>query len=125
MTKMIATSAARRLTLAAIALVSSLVPATAMAAQPRIELAQAATPSPAQVKEAVKQALASAKPTLRQQRDIRKLVSNYDAQTANADPTTKRSATRTLIEQIGAVLTPSQKAAFQASLKRSLASSTP
>lgn len=98
----------------------------APAQQPRDLVAQAAapaaasSPTPAQVKSAVKTALMSVDLTLPQKRQIRTMVQNYESQTANADAATKKTAQKTLLESIYGILTPAQQTQFKASIKQSL-----
>jgi hypothetical protein len=86
-------------------------------------IAQANTPSQAEVQAAVKKALESVDLTMHQMRQIRPMVANYKSQTANADAATKKAAKETLLEGIYGVLTPAQQVQFKASLKQSLGES--
>jgi Spy/CpxP family protein refolding chaperone len=97
------------------------VPLSVSARQQSVIVAQAASPSPQEVKAAVKQALSSADLTRSQKRQVKGMVENYEAQTTNADASTKKAASKTLIKNIYGILTPSQQATFKASLKQSLA----
>jgi Spy/CpxP family protein refolding chaperone len=99
----------------------SVVPLSVSAQQQQsVIVAQAASPSPQEVKAAVKQALTSADLTRSQKRQVKGMVENYEAQTTNADAATKKTASKTLIKNIYGILTPSQQATFKASLKQSL-----
>jgi hypothetical protein len=52
-------------------------------------------------------------------------VKQYQAQTANADAATKKSAKEQLLKGIYGVMTPDQQAKFKASLKSSLGGTAP
>lgn len=113
-------------------LIVVLVSTGAPAQQPSGAVAQAAapapaaasSPTPAQVKSAVKTALMSVDLTLPQKRQIRTMVQNYEAQTANADGPTKKAAQKALLENIYGILTPAQQTQFKASIKQSLGADT-
>lgn len=92
-----------------------------VSAQQRAVIAQAAQPTPAQVKAAVKNALMSVGLTYRQKREIKSMTESYQAQTANADDATKQADAKALLKNIYGVLTPDQQTKFKASIKQSLA----
>lgn len=98
-----------------------LAPLSALASPASIQVAQAASMSPSQMQTAVKNALQAAGLTLRQKRQIKPMVDDYQQQTANADAATKKSAQETLLKKIYGVLNPDQQARFKASLKASMA----
>jgi len=110
-----------RIAVAAFALATPFVPIAVSAQQHAITVAQSASPSPAEVKAAVKQALVNVDLTLAQKRQVKGMVQNYESQTASADSATKKAAGKTLVKNIYGILTPSQQATFKASLKQSLA----
>ncbi len=88
------------------------------------QTAQAATSSQEQqkVQSSVKKALKSTHPTTQQKEEILGFLSNYEAQTQNANPEQMQAAKKTLLESIYNVLTPAQQTQFKASLKQSLGS---
>jgi t-SNARE complex subunit (syntaxin) len=92
-----------------------------VAAQQHLLVAQAAQPTPEQVKAAVKNALMSVNLTLRQKREIKSMVDNYKTETANVDEATKQADAKSLLKNIYDVLTPDQQTQFKASIKQSLA----
>lgn len=101
-------------------------PGVALAQQSGMTSAAAAsTPSPAQMQAAVKSGLQAAEPNLRQKKQIKSLVDNYQSQTANASEATKKTARENLLKGIYGVLTPDQQTKFKAAVKASLGSSTP
>ncbi len=91
-----------------------------VSAKENIVIAQAAQPSPSQVKAAVKNALMSVNLTFKQKREIKSMVDNYQTQTANADDATKQADAKALIKNIYGILTPDQQTQFKASMKQSL-----
>jgi hypothetical protein len=99
--------------------IAMLTPLTIAARQNSV-IAQAAKPTPAQVKSAVKSALMSVNLTPRQKREIKSMVENYQTQTANADDATKQADAKALIKNIYGALTPDQQGQFKASIKQSL-----
>lgn len=101
-------------------LLSGANPAAAVAQQQTNTMAQPAKFTPAQVKDAVKQALMSVNLSMAQKREIRKMVQSYEQQTANADDATKQAAQKALLQNIYAQLSPSQQTQFKASIKQSL-----
>ena len=100
-------------------------PGVALAQQSGMTSAAASTPSPAQMQAAVKSGLQAADPDMRQKRQIKSLVDNYQSQTANASDATKKTARENLLKGIYGVLTPDQQTKFKAAVKASLGSSTP
>jgi|HubBroStandDraft_6_1064221.scaffolds.fasta_scaffold10549_2 hypothetical protein len=94
-------------------------------AAPSIAFAQATSASPSQVQTAVRGALQSAELTPEQKMKIAPMVKQYQAQTANADAATKKSAKEQLLKGIYGVMTPDQQAKFKASLKSSLGGTAP
>jgi Spy/CpxP family protein refolding chaperone len=99
-------------------------------AAPGVALAQssmstqaAASPNPAQVQTAVKNALQSVNLTMRQKMQIKPMIESYQQQTANASAADKKTAQEALLKKIYGVLTPDQQTQFKASLKASMASS--
>jgi hypothetical protein len=92
----------------------------AVAQQQTNSMAQPSKVTPAQVKDAVKQALMSVGLTRQQKLEIRKMVQSYEQQTTNADDATKQAAQKTLLENIYGKLTPAQQTQFKASIKQSL-----
>ncbi len=98
----------------------AVVPAIVRAEPQSNAIAQAAKPTPSQVKAAVKTALASVDLTLPQKRAIKSMVQSYESQTANADDATKQAAQETLLKNIYQTLTPQQQTQFKASIKQSL-----
>jgi hypothetical protein len=119
----------RVVTTATMPLILTFLPFTAPAQLQAATVAQANAPTPAstptqaEVQAAVKKALQSVNLTMPQMRQIRPMIANYKAQTANADAATKKAAKETLLEGIYGVLTPAQQAEFKASLKQSLGNS--
>jgi ABC-type transporter MlaC component len=107
------------LIMAIIPVIAILTPLTSTASQNSV-IAQTAKPTPAQVKTAVKNALMSVDLTLKQKREIKSMVENYQTQTANADDATKQAAAKTLMKNIYGTLTPDQQKQFKASIKQSL-----
>ena len=112
-------SICRSLAFAIVSVVITL-PPLAIAASPSIVVAQAAQPTPDQVKAAVKNALMSCNLTIRQKREIHSMVQDYQTQTANADSATKQADAKALIKNIYGKLTPDQQTQFKASIKQSL-----
>lgn len=110
----------RLVLLAAIPLTFAFIPFSAPAQQQSTMKTQMATPTPAQVKAAVKDALVSANLTLEQKRKVKGMVQSYESQTATADDATKKAAQKTLLKNIYGILTPAQQAQFKASIKQSL-----
>ena len=86
-------------------------------------VAQSATTTQSEAKDAVKTALKSVDLTFKQKREIKPMIKNYEAQTANADEATKKADQKALLENIYAVLTPAQQTQFKASLKTSMQNS--
>jgi Spy/CpxP family protein refolding chaperone len=109
----------KRLTAFAISL-SLAIPAAA-SASPAVVVAQASTMTQTEAKDAVKTALKSVDLTPHQKLQIKPMIQNYEAQSANADPATKQAEQKALIKQIYGVLTPAQQVQFKASLKNSMA----
>jgi Spy/CpxP family protein refolding chaperone len=95
------------------------IPSVAVAQQPAA-IAQAAKPSPDQVKAAIKNSLMSVGLTRHQKMQIKSMINNYQSQTANADDATKQSAQKALLKNIYGVLTPAQQTQFKASMKQQL-----
>jgi Spy/CpxP family protein refolding chaperone len=96
-------------------------PGAGMAHQSGAMSAQA-SPSPAQMQTAVKNALQSVNLTTRQKLQIKPMIENYQSQTANASAAQKKSAQEALLKNIYGILTPQQQTQFKASLKSSMAS---
>jgi len=96
-----------------------LAPVSTIAAQ-SVTVAQAAQPTPDEVKAAVKNALMSVGLSMRQKREIHSMVQSYQAQTATADSATKQADAKALLKNIYGVLTPDQQTQFKASIKQSL-----
>ena len=109
----------RLLVLAIVPVLAALAPLTVTASQ-NVIIAQAAQPTPDQVKTAVKNALMSCNLTMRQKREIKPMVQSFQQQTANADDATKKTAAKALMKDIYGVLTPEQQTQFKASIKQSL-----
>lgn len=104
----------------AIPLLVGALPIAAVAQQQTNTMAQPSKFTPAQVKDAVKQALMSVGLTRHQKLEIKKMVQGYEQQTANADDATKQAAQKTLLKNIYGQLTPTQQTQFKASIKQSL-----
>jgi Spy/CpxP family protein refolding chaperone len=108
----------RFITAAALSL--AFAPLAASAQREATVFAQATAPSEADMKVALKNALAGVNLTPQQKRHIGPMVRNYETQTANADPATTKAAKETLIANIYGVLTPTQQQQFRASMKAQL-----
>jgi hypothetical protein len=105
----------------AAALLSLVVAPLAVSAQQQAPtIAQATAPTSADVKTAVKNALAGVNLTPQQKREIAPMVRNYESQTANADAATTKAAKENLLKNIYGVLTPTQQTQFKASMKAQL-----